>query len=297
MSDELSAFFSLAVTERLSDSVTLRRIGEIPVVVVDHPRVRGVVSLQGGQLIAWQPTGSAPGLWLGERAGWQAGKPIRGGVPLCWPWFGPAASPSLPSHGFARNLLWELVEHDSDEDSVLLTLRLRDSEATLALWPHEFTLDTRIRLGAACDVEIEAHGEFVATAALHTYLPIGDLGTAEVTGLGAPYRDNLLAEDVVDAGGAVTPEGHVERVYTRPEKTTVIDDRTLGRAIEVTHDQAGDVVVWNPGPELSASMADLTDEDYRHFLCVETARINTPIEATAGRPGRLALTLRLLPDA
>ncbi|QKW06549.1 D-hexose-6-phosphate mutarotase [Streptomyces sp. NA04227] len=289
MNDALSA---LPVIEELSPSVTRRLLGEIPVLVVDHPRVRGAVSLQGGQVLAWQPAGSAPGLWLGERNTWQAGKPVRGGVPLCWPWFGPAAK---PSHGFARLLDWDLVAHEEREGGVLLALELKASEKTREVWPHEFTLSIRIVLGATCDIELEAQGDHSSTGALHTYLAVGALGKAEVSGLGGSYRDNLLAVDVSDVDGTVVPADHIERVYTEPEDVSLLRDEALGRVVELAHRGASDVVVWNPGAELAASMGDLTDEDHRHFLCVETGRINAPLVSTEERPGRLGLTLRLLP--
>ncbi|WP_327350396.1 D-hexose-6-phosphate mutarotase [Streptomyces sp. NBC_01304] len=293
MNDAFSTVLALPVIERLSASLTRRRLGDLSIVVVDHPCVRGAVSLQGGQLVAWQPTGSEPLLWLGELNTWRAGTPVRGGVPLCWPWFGTVAK---PSHGFARLLDWDLTAHDDIEDKVGLTLELKSSESTRRMWPHEFTLRTRITLGAACDIAVEAHGDYTSTAALHTYLSIGALGQAEVSGLGTQFRDNLLATDRADAAGAVTPEDHIERVYTHPERLSVLADQARGQTLEITHHEASDVVVWNPGAELSASMVDLTDEDYRHFLCVETARINSPLESTAERPSRLGLTLRLLPN-
>ncbi|MFD8984598.1 D-hexose-6-phosphate mutarotase [Streptomyces sp. NPDC059564] len=284
--------FALPVLDQPAPSVTRRRIGEIPILVVDHPRVRGAVSLQGAQVLTWQPVGGAPGLWLGERNAWTAGTAIRGGVPLCWPWFGAVAK---PSHGFARVLDWDLVSLDTTEEGVELVLRLEASDVTRALWPHEFTLTTRITLGATCSIEVEATGEHRSTAALHTYLAIGALGEAEVSGLGKHYRDNLLAVDVDDAGGEVTPTGHIERVYTEPEEVSSVRDGALGHVLELAHREASDVVVWNPGAELAAGMADLTDDDHRRFLCVETGRVSTPLESEPGRPARLAVTLSLLP--
>ncbi|MFJ9343050.1 D-hexose-6-phosphate mutarotase [Streptomyces sp. NPDC101733] len=286
--------FALPVLGRLSPSVTRRLIGEIPILVVDHPRVRAVVSLQGGQVLSWQPEGRAEGLWLGERNTWVAGTPVRGGVPLCWPWFGPVAK---PSHGFARALDWDLVSQESTEDGVVLVLRLGSSDVTRALWPHEFTLTTRISLGATCAIDVEATGEYESTAALHTYVAIGALDETEVVGLGDRHHDNLLDLDTVDAAGTVRPTEHIERVYTAPDEVSVVRDGALGRSVELTHREASDVVVWNPGPELAASMVDLTDDDHLRFLCVETGRVNVPLESTPGRPARLGVTLSIVPGA
>ncbi|MFE2856509.1 D-hexose-6-phosphate mutarotase [Streptomyces lavendulae] len=292
MNDRLSL---LSVVEQLSPSVTVRRLGDLRVLVVDHPRVRGAVTLQGGQVIAWQPAGSAPdGLWLGERNTWRAGEPVWGGVPLCWPWFGRAGE---PLHGFARVLDWDLVTLDESADGVALTLSLSSSGRTLRTWPHDFALSTRIVLGTTCGIEVAAHGEYTSTAALHTFLSIGSLGRARLSGLGGRYADNLLSTNVGGSDGMVTPTGHIERIYTDPERACVVEDTARGRAVGIAHHGASDVVVWNPGPELSASTSQLTDADYRRFLCVETGRINTPLTSTPDRPGRLGVTLRLLPDA
>lgn len=286
-------FFALPVVEQVSPSVTRRLIGEIPVLVVEHPSVRAAVSFQGGQLLTWQPAGSAPGVWLGEGNAWTAGTPVRGGVPLCWPWFGPVAR---PSHGFARTLDWDLVSHETSEDGVVLVLRLEASDVTRALWPYEFTLTTRIFLGATCTIDIEAAGEHRSTGALHTYVAIGALGRAEVIGLGSRYHDNLSEEDVKNAPDAERPAARIERVYTSPEEVSVVRDAALERDIELTHREASDVVLWNPGRELAETMADLTDGDYQRFVCVETGRINVPLESAPGRPARLGVTLRITPQ-
>ncbi|MGW6867292.1 D-hexose-6-phosphate mutarotase [Streptomyces sp. NPDC054904] len=279
---------SLPVAEQLSPSVSLRRIGELPLVVVDHPGVRAAVTLQGAQVVGWQPTGAEPGLWLSEKTQWSAGRAVRGGVPLCWPWFGPAGS---PSHGFARITTWELGAHEESTEGVRLTLTLRDSEETRALWPHPFTLVARIALGATCDIELEAHGDYETTAALHTYLRIGDIDAVTLTDLGERYTDNLL-DARGEAEKELRPLGRVERVYTEPVDLSLVHDEGLGRTIEVHHRHQSDVVVWNPGPELSHTMADLTDDGYRQFVCVETARLSRPLISTPDEPARLAVTLR-----
>ena len=279
---------ALPVAEQLTPSVSLRRIGELPLVVVDHPEVRGAVTLQGAQVVGWQPTGAEPGLWLSEKTEWTEGRAVRGGVPLCWPWFGPAGS---PSHGFARTTRWELEAYEESADGVRLALSLRDSEETRALWPHAFTLVARIVLGATCDIELEAHGAYETTAALHTYLRIGDIDAVGLTDLGERYTDNLLHAQGT-AEKELRPVGRVERVYTEPVDLSLVQDEGLRRTIEVHHRHQSDVVVWNPGPELSHTMADLTDDGYRQFVCVETARLARPLVSTPGNPAVLAVALR-----
>lgn len=282
--------FALAVLEQLTPSVSRRQVGELPVIVVEHPVVRAAVTLQGAHLIAWQPTGEEPVVWLSDATAFKPGTAIRGGVPICWPWFGPAGQ---PSHGFARISDFELVESEEDEGDegeVRLGFRLRADERTTQLWPHDFELFLRFRLGRECRISLEAHGDHQSTGALHSYFNIGDIGGVNVAGLGARYIDNVTgAEGSHD--GALTFPGRIDRVYTGPDAVTRIEDPALGRVIEVRHHDNSDVVAWNPGPELSGSMADLTDEGYETFVCVETARVSEPMTANGDTPATLATTI------
>ncbi|HTJ67311.1 MAG TPA: D-hexose-6-phosphate mutarotase [Actinospica sp.] len=282
--------FELPVLRRLSEHVSERLAGELPVIVAEHPRVRAAVALQGAHLVAWQPAGHEPVLWLSDATAFAAGTAIRGGVPVCWPWFGPAGS---PSHGFARTSAFELVGHSEDGRGVELSLRLTSSEGTKAIWPHEFELLLTFTLGGEeCAVTLEARGDFESTGALHSYFNVGEIDGVSVSGIGVPYLDKVEETDGRQEG-ALTFPGRIDRVYTAPEPVSRIWDPVLKRVIEVRHHDHSDVVTWNPGPELSKSMADLTDEGYREFCCVETARISTPMVSTAGRAARLGTTIRV----
>jgi glucose-6-phosphate 1-epimerase len=282
--------FDLPVVKRLSEHISERLAGELPVIVVDHARVRAAVASQGAHLIGWQPAGHEPVLWLSDATEFAAGTAIRGGVPVCWPWFGPAGK---PSHGFARTSAFELVEHSEDGHGVELSLRLASSEATLAIWPHEFELLLGFKLGGEeCEVTLEARGEFESTGALHSYFNVGGIDGVSVSGIGAPYIDKVEETDGQQDGPLTFP-GRIDRIYTAPEAVSRIEDPALRRVIEVRHHGHSDVVTWNPGPELSKSMADLTDAGYREFCCVESARISAPMASTAGRSARLGTTIRV----
>ena len=281
--------FALPVREQLSVHVSVRRIGGLPVIVVDHPRVRAAVALQGAHLVAWQPAGEEPVIWLSEATAFEAGVAIRGGVPICWPWFGPAGK---PSHGFARTSTFELDSHSENEQGAELALRLRSDESTKALWPHEFELLVRFTLGQTCEITLQAHGDFESTGALHSYFNVGDIGGITVSGLGVPYVDKVLETDGRQDGALAFP-GRIDRVYTAPDEVSRIEDPALNRRVEIRHHHNSDVVAWNPGPELSASMADLTDDGYRQFVCVETARVSAPMTSSPDSPATLSTTITL----
>ncbi|AHF76867.1 Aldose 1-epimerase [Sodalis praecaptivus] len=287
MSDSL---FTLPVKQTLSPSLTLRQQDELPLVVVEHPQVRAAVTLQGAHLVAWQPAGEKPVLWLSEKSAFQEGVAIRGGVPICWPWFGKVAT---PNHGFARILPWELSDHSEDDKQVQLTFTLRDSTLTEPFFPHPFTLKAHFTLGQTCSIELVAEGEYQTTSALHSYFTVGAIGDIHVSGLGDSFIDKVNGGKAEQQQGDVTFAGEVDRVYTAPEPTSLIHDPVLGRVIEVHHQHHSDVVAWNCGQSLSHSIGDFADDSYLSYVCVETARVNDPLVSTAAAPARLRQTLRL----
>ncbi|MDO6405402.1 D-hexose-6-phosphate mutarotase [Pantoea phytobeneficialis] len=284
------SLFSLPVVQQITPYLSQRQIGELPVIIVSHPRVRAAITLQGAHLLAWQPSGQQPVLWLSEKTPFAVGKAIRGGVPICWPWFGPAGE---PAHGFARNQSWTLSAHDENEEGVILTFALESNAQTLKLWPHDFTLLARFRIGAHCEIELEAHGDFAATAALHSYFQVTDIAATEVSGLGNSFVDKVNDSAVGTSNGKQTYPGRIDRVFTAPEDCSVIHDKAGNRQIEVYHHYQSDVVTWNPGPELSCSMGDMANDGYKTMVCVETARINQPLVSAGESPARLATTFRL----
>ncbi|MDU3890527.1 MAG: D-hexose-6-phosphate mutarotase, partial [Serratia liquefaciens] len=263
--------FTLPVTQQISPYISQRQLDELPVVVVSHPKVRAAITLQGAHLLAWQPSGEKPVIWLSNNTPFKKGNAIRGGVPICWPWFGPVAK---PSHGFARNQPWSLTAHDEDDNGVILTFTLKDNEQTRSLWPHAFTLIARFKLGEECEIELESHGDYQATAALHSYFQIGDIEQVKVAGLGVPYIDKVAGGAEAKQTGDVTFIGQTDRVYTQPEAFSLIKDAALQRTIEVHHHHMSDVIAWNPGVELSCSMADMPNDGYKTMVCVETGRVS-----------------------
>lgn len=283
--------FSLPVISQLTPYISQRQMGDLPVIVIVHPKVRAAVTLQGAHLVSWQPAGEKPVIWLSEKTAWAPGKAIRGGVPICWPWFGPAGE---PAHGFARSLPWTLSAHDENEESVMLTLVLESNEQTKKLWPHDFTLFARFRFADRCEIELEAHGDFEATAALHSYFCVEDISGVEVSGLGNSFIDkvNNGVEGHSESGKQSYPD-RIDRIYTQPEDCNVIHDKEGNRSIEVYHHHHSDVVTWNPGPELSCSMSDMANEGYITMVCVETAHISSPMTSAEESPSRLATTIRV----
>ena len=291
----INKIFALPVIEQLTPVLSRRQLDDLELIVVDHPQVKASVALQGAHLLSWKPAGEEEVLWLSGNTPFKNGVALRGGVPICWPWFGPSAQPGLPSHGFARNLPWALKGHDEDDKGAVLTFELKSSEATRQYWPHEFTLLARFKLGKTCEIELEAHGEFETTSALHTYFNVGDIAAVKVSGLGDRYIDKVKnAEEGVLSNGTETFPDRTDRVYLNAETCSVIHDDALNRNIDVTHHHNSNVVAWNPGPALSVSMGDMPDDGYKTFVCVETCCVTETQKASEEKPSRLTQTLRVV---
>ena len=291
----INKIFALPVIEQLTPVLSRRQLDDLELIVVDHPQVKASVALQGAHLLSWKPAGEEEVLLLSGNTPFKNGVALRGGVPICWPWFGPSAQPGLPSHGFARNLPWALKGHDEDDKGAVLTFELKSSEATRQYWPHEFTLLARFKLGKTCEIELEAHGEFETTSALHTYFNVGDIAAVKVSGLGERYIDKVKnAEEGVLSNGTETFPDRTDRVYLNAETCSVIHDDALNRNIDVTHHHNSNVVAWNPGPALSVSMGDMPDDGYKTFVCVETCCVTETQKASEEKPSRLAQTLRVV---
>lgn len=141
----INKIFALPVIEQLTPVLSRRQLDDLDLIVVDHPQVKASFALQGAHLLSWKPVGEEEVLWLSNNTPFKTGVALRGGVPICWPWFGPAAQQGLPSHGFARNLPWALKAHNEDDNGVMLTFELQSSEATRKYWPHDFTLLARLK--------------------------------------------------------------------------------------------------------------------------------------------------------
>jgi D-hexose-6-phosphate mutarotase len=284
--DQLQAF---AIDDRLTFRSGPGGLLHADIVAADG---RASLSLQGAQLTHFQPAAqSAPLLWLSPRARHAAQRPIRGGVPVCWPWFGAHASDtSLPLHGYARVAPWELIDSACVDGRVQLTLRMRADEATRLVWPHETPLELYVEVGDAVSIELTtinaAEVPVKLGEALHAYFTVGDVEQVEVLGLaGARYLDKTLGFAEARQNGALRIAGETDRVYLDTEARCSIVDPLLGRRIVIDKSGSSSTVVWSPGEQRGAEMADIGSAHWRGMLCVESA--NAAANALTLQPGEL----------
>ena len=255
--------------------------GGLPLVRIHGRAASAEIYLHGAHVTRWAPQGDAPVLWMSAASRYVPESPLRGGVPICFPWFGAHASdPTAPAHGFARLAEWELVGAHEDADDVVVTFRLVDSSATRSsAWPHRFEARYTVTVGARLTLALEVtnlDGDDVTfEEALHTYLRVSDIGRVQVRGLErAPYLDRLGGPDPVPGeAGPVRFTGETDRIYLGTRATVTVADDDSPRAVTIAKEGSNATVVWNPWAGKAAAMADFGDDEWTAMVCVETCNI------------------------
>jgi D-hexose-6-phosphate mutarotase len=276
---------------------------------IDTALASASICLQGAQLTAWQPRAQdRPVIWMPETPHYGAGKATRGGIPVCWPWFGSAApAPGLPSHGFARTQGWQArAARWTAPREIELTLELGDDAATRLLWPHAFSLTLHLRVGATLGLELVTRNTGSAPLllgeALHTYFRIGDIGTVRVEGLeGRAFVDSVDGARRKQQDGPIAFEGEVDRVYADDGAPCVIDDPGLGRRIRIAKTGSASTIVWNPWRAKAERLGDLGPGSsgqggWREMLCVESGNaLEHTLRLEPGAEHRLGVRYRVEP--
>ena len=268
------------------------------VLVVDAPAATATIALKGAQVLAHAPRGQPDLLYLSPLSPIAGPAPIRGGIPVCWPWFGPHAHDARrPTHGFARTAPWQLIACAARpaEGGVAVTLRLPADPQT----PASLTLTVTVAatLSLALSTENLGAAPLVITQALHTYFAVGDIAAVTIDGFdGAGYLDKTDAGSRKRQAGPIRFEREVDRVFDHSPGAVVLTDRQLGRRVHIAKSGSGATVVWNPWTEKAARLGDLPPADYRRFVCIETA--NAGAAAVTLAPGavhRLETVYRVEP--
>jgi glucose-6-phosphate 1-epimerase len=246
---------------------------------IANAHAQSSIALQGAHVMTFQPAGEHPVVWLSPAVKLAPGKSIRGGVPVCWPWFGPHATESgFPAHGFARTVPWQVAASEALPDgSTRITFELPQGSIPAAQWPHACRARNIVTVGKVLTVELVTENTgsaaFEIGEALHTYFAISDVDNIRITGLeGAEYLDKVDNMQRKVQTGAVTIASEVDRLYVNTENGCVIEDTGFKRRIRVAKRGSRSTVVWNPWIEKAAKMGDFgNDTGYRGMVCVESA--------------------------
>ena len=254
------------------------------------------VSDFGGQVLSWVCNGQER-LFVSPAAVLDGSAPIRGGIPICFPQFNQRGP--LPKHGLARIGAWQFAQVESADGSLHAQWHWRSSSETLAQWPHAFfaTLHVHLRAGKLqVTLEVENTGDvpWPFTAALHTYLRTEQVDACSLAGLEQrAYWDAAQAFSPAVQRGAVTFGSEIDRVYAGNAQPLVLTG-ALPSTVTITQDELwGETVVWNPGPVLCATLADMEQDSWQHMLCVEAAHVNQPVALLPGQRWRAGQTLQV----
>lgn len=276
----------------------------LPKVRISSRAATGEIYLHGAHVTSWSPEGAEEALFLSSASKWEDGKAIRGGVPICFPWFGDKADDlSAPAHGFVRTKSWSLESIASSADAVTVSLSTVSDETTKHWWPADFRAVYRASFGAELKLELEVHN-MGSTAvhfeeALHAYLKVGELRSARVKGLDAVHyldKTDHYREKIQQGEVEITSE--TDRVYLATESPLELSDPVLRRHIHVAKQNSHTTVIWNPWSEKANAMSDLGSDQWTEMLCIETSNVlGYAVEVAPGDCHRMSAAITTLSKA
>jgi len=258
--------------------------GNIPVVEIKNNQASATISLQGAHLLSWVPTGEDEVIWVSEDATFAPAKSVRGGIPICWPWFGAHENNvSFPAHGFARTVLWQVTNTRSlSAGETEITFRLVTHHLDTSqiekngqhMWPQATIAEYRVTIAKTLSLELTTFNNsdhpITIGQALHIYFNIEDITHTSVNGLeGKDYLDKTDSFKRKKQTGSVIINTEVDRVYLQTPDDIIIDNKK--RKIVIKKQGSQSTVVWNPWKSVAEKMGDLGKDGYRKMLCVESA--------------------------
>lgn len=276
-------------------------------------RVRGadadlLIAEQGAQLLSYQRTGEPPLIWLSEQATGQHGQSVRGGVPICWPWFGdlarnPAAllaqyqGEAAPFHGLVRNLAWQCREHSLDNDEARLRFVCPQPEGGLPDWQQAVDVELEVRLGERLQLALRSHNRgqrpVWISQALHSYFAVSDIRAVEVRGLEeCRYIETLDGWRECRQEGPLQFIGETDRIYLGLPQRLELHDAGWQRKICLESSSARTAVLWNPWIDKAKRLSQFAEDAWQRMLCIETANVwDDCIELAPGSSSSLELCL------
>jgi len=301
---------NLLISERQLSQTTLVQIDELPALRIRNQHADALIALQGAQLLEYTPRGQPPVIWLSETAEFRRGSAVRGGIPVCWPWFGDlarnpdavrtlAAAPA-PAHGLVRAQDWVLrgvIETDAHTE-----IRLAYPGTHLPThWRAD--LELTLRIGASLELQLSTRNTggapLVFSQALHSYFAISDVEHVEIAGLDqTPYLDTLDQWRERRQPGQLRIDGETDRVYLETPELLRIDDAQWRRALQLRTRHSRSAVVWNPWIEKSKRLSQFKPDAWRRMLCIESANVMSDVVTLApGEQQQLVVEIRSLPAA
>ena len=276
--------------------------GDIPIVEIQNEQASATISLQGAHVLSWKPVNEVEVIWLSSDATFALGKSVRGGIPICWPWFGAHESnTSFPAHGFARTVLWQVIDTKvlpAGETQITFKLDTTQLDENLRqMWPQATTAKYRLTIAKTLTMELTTNNNsdeaIVIGQALHTYFNIDDISKTTVYGLeDKTYLDKTEGFNAKVQDGPIIIDKEVDRVYLETADDVVIHDNK--RKIVIKKQGSHSTVVWNPWKDVADKMGDLGKDGYQKMLCVESANAaDDVVTIRAGESNTLLVTYEI----
>ncbi|MCG6201572.1 D-hexose-6-phosphate mutarotase [Psychromonas antarctica] len=245
--------------------------------IIAHENFNAAFALHGAHLLHFQLKGQPPLIWLSKTANYDEKKAIRGGVPICWPWFGAADKSlgnDLPAHGFARTSKWSLKNINELTHGLEIELLLKDSLQTRKIWPYPFELTLKATLTDTLKLELISKNSgkkaYLYGAALHTYFNISAPESCLLKGLAEQYQDKLDAGHLRKGEASLQIQGPIDSIYTKASAAIALIDNGFKRQINISNSGNDSDVVWTPWVEGAKAFTDMPDDGYKQMLCVES---------------------------
>lgn len=273
--------------------------GGLAMAVINNAHATATMTLAGGHLMTYTPHGSPPVLWVSPNASYTVGTAMRGGVPVCWPWFAthPTDPQGKPLHGLVRTMLWQMAGTRALLDGgTEIRMRVSDTPESLQIWPYAFELELAVTIGPRLRVEWIARNPgstpYQYTGALHPYFAVSDIGAVTIRGLeGTTYLDKTDGMQSKTQAGPQRFTGTVDSIFLDTCADLHIEDSGLQRVLRIAKSGSRTTIVWNPA-EKDALMPDVGAGQHHLFVCAEAANaVNDVVSVPPGGEGRLAMEI------
>ena len=253
--------------------------GSLRRVAISSPLAHGEMYMHGAHVTSWRPAGSEEVLFLSTKSRWEEGQAIRGGIPICFPWFrGKADDPHAPGHGFVRTRSWQLYSIVENDAGVAVTMFIESDGQTRRWWPAEFRLVYGVTFGSELKLELVCINTGKTALhfeeALHTYNQVADVGMVRLQGLdGTRFLDNTDSNKEKTQLGDVTIASQTDNAFVNTQNPVDLLDPKMRRRIRLRKANSSTTVVWNPWQEGAGGLRDLGEGEWKQFLCVEASNI------------------------
>jgi glucose-6-phosphate 1-epimerase len=276
--------------------------GGLPKVCITSPQALGEMYLHGAQVTSWKSAGADEALFLSSKSRWADGHAIRGGVPICFPWFGGKEdNPKAPAHGFVRTKSWQLLSIAQTAEAIAVSMFTESDEGTKKWWAADFRLVHRATFGRELNLELVATNTGTKPLrfeeALHAYYRVGSIEPARVRGLeGVHYLDKTDSNRDKAQQGDIAIVSETDRVYLNTEAQVELEDTVFGRRIDVDKRNSRTTVVWNPWIEKARALSDLGNGEWRQMICIECSNVSDfALNLAPRQQHTMSMTVRVRP--